>query len=155
MWSREEAQEKRKEFWTSFGVYMRKHIPKSHPKARWLNYKTGVSDVYFRMEVDHNGAKVCIDIQHRDEEIRELFYEQFQEFRGLLQASLGDDLIWEKEYVLEETGKRVSRIYNHLQYKNIYRKEDWRELFGFLEPNLLGFDEFWADFRDVFIELSR
>ena len=110
---------------------------------------------YFRMEVDHNGAKVCIDIQHRDEEIRELFYEQFQEFRGLLQASLGDDLIWEKEYVLEETGKRVSRIYNHLQYKNIYRKEDWRELFGFLEPNLLGFDEFWADFRDVFIELSR
>lgn len=155
MYSKEEAQEKRKEFWTAFGVYMRKHTPVSGPKARWLNYKTGVHDVFFRMEADNRDAKFCIDIQHRDKEIRALFYEQFTELKVVMESTIGQSLIWEPVYTLEETGKEISRIYTVLQYKNIYRKEDWAEMFQFFEELIVPLDEFWSDFKDIFIELQR
>lgn len=155
MWSREEAQERRKEFWTAFGVFMRKHIPLSHPKARWLNYKTGVRDVYFRLEADNTGAKVCIDIQHRDAEIRELFYEQFTELKVVLHDIVGEEMKWDEHFYFDEIEKEISRIYVQLPNKNIYRKDDWSEIFHFLEKHIVTLDEFWADYKDIFIELQR
>ena len=46
-------------------------------KVNWINYNTGVKNIYFRLEVDQHSARVFIDLQHKDEDIRELFYEQF------------------------------------------------------------------------------
>ena len=155
MYSKSEAAEKKKEFWTAFGVYMRKHPATSSSKSRRLNYRTGVKDVYIRLEVDNRGAKVCIDLQHRDKEIRALFYEQFTELKAVLHSTIGEELIWEPVCFLEETDKEVSRIYTQLQYKNIHRKEEWGDIFRFLEQYIVPIEEFWADYRDIFIELEK
>ena len=50
MFSRQEASQLRKEFWTAFGTYM-KPVPSAEgEKVNWLNYKTGEKDVFFKMD---------------------------------------------------------------------------------------------------------
>jgi hypothetical protein len=155
MYSKIEAAERRKEFWETFGEYMRKHPVKSNSKSSWLTYKTRVRDIYFRFEVDNRGAKVCIDIQHRDKEIRDLYYEQFTELKVVLESIMGMEFIWSPSYILEETDKEVCRIYTELHYKNINRKEDWEDLFQFLEKHIVPLDKFWEEYADIFIELGK
>ena len=42
-------------------------------KIKWINYPTKVKHIYVRLYADHKIAKVMIELQHKDEEIRGLF----------------------------------------------------------------------------------
>ena len=64
MYTTELASKQRKKFWTIFGQYM-KPVPGAGGEAvNWLNYKTGVRSVFFRMDADKQNAHVGIEIQH-------------------------------------------------------------------------------------------
>lgn len=157
MFSKADAKAWNQRFYTNFGTYMLKHVPQADPGLRaslkWLNYRTGVKDIYFRLEADKNKAIVAIDLQHPDEGVRELFFEQFQEFKGILESIAGP-LIWDENYTLEN-GRQVSRIYQQLGGVNYYKEDDWHTIFPFFEKYLLAFDEFWADFKEVFVQLAN
>lgn len=154
MFSKEEAKELTKLFWTSFGKYMGKHQSFHGKHIKWVNYKTGVKDVYFRLRADAKHAELTIDIQHKDDSIRKLFYEQFTELRRIFTDLVGE-WIWEED-IYNEAGQQVSKIYLPYDQKiNIYLKDTWADCFHFFEENMVKLDAFWAEFCDIFKELEK
>jgi hypothetical protein len=154
VYSREQASLIRKEFWTTFGQYMRPVPSASGMKANWINYRTGVKHIYFRMDADKRSARISIELTHPDAEIRELFFEQFTEFRAMLHDYLGELWDWQPA-VTDDTGKEISRIGIGISGVNVFRQEDWSRLISFFKPRIVALDEFWTDVYDVFDSLSR
>lgn len=156
MFSRKEAREWNKRFYTAFGVFMRKHTPQSdfYKKLKWLNYKTGVKNILFRIEATKKYGQVSIDMTHPDQGVREIFFEQFMEFRNALESYLSGEWIWEPEFELEN-GQQISRIYIRKEGLNLYREDDWGDFFRFFEQHFLELDAFWTDFKEGFVELAE
>ena len=153
MLSKAETKEITKLFWTSYGKYMQKHVPLFHPKTKWTNYKTRVKDIYFRLKANKKEAEIAIEIQHKNIEIQELFYEQFEELRNLYTSTVGE-WVWEK-LTFNEYGVQISKIYLTKKNVNIFDQNTWIEIFQFFEKHEILFDEFWSEFGDIFIDLDR
>ena len=56
MYSKEESARLRQQFWISFGQYMKPVPSASGSTVNWTNYKTGVKNIFFKMDVD---KKTC------------------------------------------------------------------------------------------------
>ena len=153
MFSRDEAKAWNERFYTLYGTYMRRHQPQAEGARQWLNYRTGVKNIFFRVEAKSREALASIELQHPDEGVRQLFLAQFAEFKKALESHTGP-LIWEENYTLEN-GRTVSRIYQQQKGVSLYKEDDWHQIFPFFEKYLLGFDAFWADFREAFIDLAE
>jgi hypothetical protein len=155
MYGKEESIALRKLFWTSFGKYIGHNKSASGKKGKWLNYKTGVKDIYFRMDVDKKTAKVSIDLQHSDPGIRVLFFEQFKEVKTVFESTTNSsDWIWLEEYT-DNFNKQISRIYVEIENVNLYDKNTWNVIFPFFSKHLLALDEFWEEFKDLFKQLEK
>ena len=152
MWSKEEARNRNIRFYTNFGVYMKKHAGEYGEKIRWVNYRTGVNSIRFKIEAFKNTSRVCIDIVNKDEGVREIFFEQFEEFKTLLSNSM-DKLDWVKEYRVD-TEIYITRIYAELKGPSINKESDWGEIYKFFEKNILALHEFWEISQDVFKDLE-
>lgn len=153
MYSKEEAKTLRKDFWTSFGVYMKKYNKVYHQKIRWVNYNTKCKDIYFRLEATKKKAYFSIDLQHRDESMRELFYEQFQELQMVIKDTFKYELTWLNDH--ESPFGNSSRIYTELENISVFNKNDWSEIFQFLEQNIIDAHTFWEDFGEIFKNLEN
>ncbi|MEN8957704.1 MAG: DUF4268 domain-containing protein [Flavobacteriales bacterium] len=153
MFSKEESKSLRKEFWTTFGVYMKKYNKVYHNKVRWVNYNTKCKDIYLRLDVDKKKALFSIDIQHKDEGMRGIFFEQFQELRAVITESFPQELIWEPDY-FNEFGE-LSRIYVELPNVSVFNKNTWQETFQFMEKNIVAGHDFWEDFGEIFLNLAE
>lgn len=155
MYGKEEAIELRKLFWTSFGKYIGHNKAASGKKAKWLNYKTGVKDIYFRMDVDKKTARVSIDIQHADPGIRGLFIEQFREVKTVFEnVTNTKEWIW-LEDITDPLNKEISRIYVEIEGVNLYNKDTWNIIFPFFSKHLIALDLFWDEFKDLFKQLEK
>ena len=152
MFTKEEKKAFKTDFWTSFGIYMRKHN-REFGKVHWVNYKTNIKDLYFRLDFDSKKAVFAIDLQHTDDGIRDLFYEQFTELKVVLTDAIGEGLIWEK-VMFNQHQKPISRLYIELDNVNLYKKEDWQQVFEFFEKRIVGLHRFWVDFNEIFIQLQ-
>ncbi len=153
MYSREEASKIRQEFWTIFGQYISPHQSITGQKVNWVNYKTGLKHIYFRMHADKRGAAISIDISHPDEGIQELFYEQFLEYKEILHQALGEEWNWQL-FIEDENHKTISRISTSIENVNIFNKQDWPKLISFLKPRIIALDDFWYDVKDGFEALK-
>ncbi|WP_207421447.1 DUF4268 domain-containing protein [Desertivirga brevis] len=153
MYTREQASQIRKEFWTAFGSYMAPIKSVEGVRVNWLNYKTGVKDVYFRLDADKRNAFVGIEITHPDEGIQELFFEQFQELKTILKSYLNEEWEW-LLHTTDENGKIICRIYTELNNVNVFNKNDWPALISFFKPRILALDEFWSDAKYSFESLK-
>lgn len=154
MFSKEEAKQRTTLFWTAFGRYMTRHTSARGGKYKWLNYRTGVKDIYFRLFADSKEARVSIELQHADPGIRELFYEQFWELETMIHNLSGTEWIWEPETFLPD-GREISRIFVRKKNVNLYNQADWSETFRFFEAHLLPLDEIWSMCEDVFKDLAK
>jgi hypothetical protein len=143
MYSRQEASQLRQEFWTAFGQYMAPLPSADGLKVNWVNYKTGIKDIYFRMNADNRKASISIDITHKDTGVQALYYEQFQQLKLPLQEALGESWNWQL-HTPDEWGNQFSRIYIELPGVNIFKREDWPELISFFKPRIRALDEFWS-----------
>lgn len=146
MFSKQEASQLRKEFWTAFGQYM-KPIPSADGEAvSWINYKTGEKDIFFKMEAGNKSAHIAIEIAHPDLDIQQLYYEQFLELKSLLYASLNEEWTWQL-HSTDEYGKVTSRIFKELPGKSVLNKEHWSALISFFKPRIIALDDFWSSAR--------
>lgn len=154
MLGREELKELRTEFWTAFGIVMKPHHSETGFNVRWTNYRTGVKDLYFRLDMEGKRAVVAIDFQHSDEGIRDLFWEQFNEYKAYFHSTMEEEWIWDDRYHPHLDIARA-RVWNFKEGVSLYKKETWPEAFAFLKSNMIKLDSFWNDVRLTFIELSR
>jgi len=153
MYTREEASQLRKEFWTTFGNYMSPQLSAEGLRTNWLNYKTGLKYVYFRLDADKKSASIAIEITHPDPGIQELFFEQFLELKTLLNGYLGEEWDWVL-HTSDENGKTISRIYKEIKPVNIFNRNDWHSLISFFKTRIIALDEFWNDAKYSFDSLK-
>lgn len=153
MYTREQASQIRQAFWTAYGMYMAPVPSAEGAKANWVNYKTGLKHVAFRMQADNKIASIAIELSHPDPEIQELFYEQFLELKDYLHSCLGEEWEWEL-HSTDEYGKVISRIYKALAPVNIFKQDDWPDLISFFKPRIIALDEFWSDAKYSFDALK-
>ena len=153
MRAKDETRQLHQEFYHGLGQRMKRQLSADGSRVRWTTYRTGLRDVYFRLEADGRVGRVCIDLQHADEGIRELFYEQFQELRLLLEDALGAGVEWEPRHFLRD-GKEIARIGVTMGGLNIYDRMHWSKLWDFFEEKLVALDGFWVDVRELFYALD-
>ncbi|WP_134089914.1 DUF4268 domain-containing protein [Olivibacter sp. XZL3] len=153
MYSKEEVSKIKQTFWTTFGQYMTSIPSSDGMRINWINYKTGFKHLFFKMDVGKKDASIFIDISHPDLGIQELFFEQFKEFKKILEGTLNEEWIWEL-HTTDEHGKVISRIYKQLQPVSIFEQTDWPAIISFLKPRIMGLDEFWSMVKDSFEALK-
>lgn len=149
MYNRKEISQIRTEFWIIFGQYL-KPVPNSQGyKTKWANYKTGVKDIYFRMKTEYDFASVGIELTHGDEELQELYFDQFLQFKTLLTQVTGEEWDW-KLHTKNEIGQKISKIEKILPKVNVMNSSDWPTIISFLKPRIIALDIFWEQVKPGF-----
>jgi hypothetical protein len=149
MYTRQEASLIRKKFWTSFGQYMRPLPGANGDTINWLNYKTGIRHLYFRMDADTTQASIAIELRHTNLSLQQQYFEQLQQVKILLEVQTGEDWKWELHQP-DEDGNMVSRVSIALEKVNIFDTADWPTIISFLKPRIQALDKFWDLVKDGF-----
>ena len=151
MFSKKELAQSRKEFWMIFGQYMSPVLSSEDEKINWINYKTGVKGLQFKMNVVQDVASISIEINHSDIEEQKIIFEKLLQLKHILNNCLKEDWNWAL-HVPGDGGKLVSKIYQERKGINIMRKEDWPALISFFKPRMTALDEFWNSVKYSFEE---
>ncbi|MGN6568768.1 MAG: DUF4268 domain-containing protein [Flavipsychrobacter sp.] len=153
MYTKQESSRLKQAFWTTFGQYMAPLPSAEGLKINWVNYKTGIQNIQFKMDADIAASTISIVLTHSDKEMQQLYFEQFEQLKTLLENTLEEKWIWQKSFT-NEYGKPESRIYNELKGMSIYNKEDWPALISFFKQRIVALDEFWSNARYAFESLG-
>ena len=140
MYSKEELKELKKEFWEGFGVYC-SHIPAlKRRKSKFLLYNTKMKSVEMKFDATREGAFVILEINHHDEKARLEKYEQFENYKVLMEKDFPEGLIWNFAYV-RETGNEVCRIYTQKTGIDLHRRIQWMEFYQFMATEMLKLEK--------------
>ena len=153
MYTKEEVSRQKQAFWTTFGRYMQPVLSAEGTVVGWLNYKTGIPGVQFKMEADHKHVSIAIVLSHKDDVLRTAHYEKLVELKAILEGELGGEVWQWQQHASDEWGKTVSSVRKELTGVNIHRKEDWPAMISFLKNRLIALDAFWSMARYGFEEL--
>lgn len=148
MYSRQEASQIRQTFWTRFGQYMRPLPGASGEPVNWLNYKTGIRHLYFRMDVSNTNAAIAIELKHPDPAEQDFYFGKLEQVRNLLEETVGEKWQW-LPHQTDDDGAVVSRIMTTLPGVNIFNEADWPAIISFLKPRIVALDAFWEMAKDV------
>jgi hypothetical protein len=154
MLSREEHKKRNIIFWTEFKNFMTSKKSSTGKRINWLNYPTEIKFIYLRLEVDKSGARVCFDIQAKDEGVRAIVWEQMEELKKVLTEAMGDEGIWIKTCYSNEL-QEFSRIKWELDTVNFYHDKDIEAIYNFFAEKLIAFDDFYQNFKDILILLVK
>jgi hypothetical protein len=149
MYSKQETSILKQQFWTSFGQYMAPVPSAEGVKINWVNYKTGIKDLNFKMEADNKVATISIVMAQADIARQTIFFNQFMQLKNVLRDVLQEEWQWVL-HMQDENNKTLSGIYTSLAGVNIFKKEDWPRIISFLKPRIIALDAFWNDVRDGF-----
>ncbi len=144
MYSKEQASLIRQSFWKAFGQYMSLQLSAEGMKINWINYKTGIRHLSFKMQTDNKSACIMIELSAPDDGIRELMMEQFLALKPMLDEHLGEEWQWYRD-IADEYGKRTGRISKCLEGVSIFNQEDWPALISFFKPRMIALDAFWSE----------
>jgi hypothetical protein len=154
MISKEEKKERNTSFWTSFQKEMRNVKSSNGRGINWINYPTGVKDIYIRMETTGKNTLFCIEIQPKDEGVRSILWEQMTELRKVMRDQMGEATGWnEFDHIFAE--RTVSRIYWEDISLNFYLDEDLMKIKSFLREKLVAFDIFYQEYKEILIALAE
>lgn len=141
MYSKEETQKLKREFWVTFA--------EKYPR-KWTLYDTKIKDFSFKFFVDNKKAQVLIDIEHRNEDKRIAYYEKLEALKNILEEEFIQDLVFEKNYILEN-GKAISRIWVEKPGVGFSNRKNWDDIFDFYNDKMSALELFYLEY-DEFIK---
>ncbi|MEL1254448.1 DUF4268 domain-containing protein [Flavobacterium sp. DGU38] len=141
MYSREESQKMKREFWVAFA--------EKYPR-KWILYDTKIKDFSFKFYVDNKKAQVLIDIEHRSDEKRNAYFEKIEALKNILEEEFVKDLVFEKNYTLE-SGKTISRIWVEKSGIGFSNRNNWDDIFDFFNEKMHALEMFYLEY-DEFIK---
>lgn len=154
MYSKEEASKLRQQFWIAFGKYMKPILSADGLPINWVNYKTGVKNVFFKMNADQRKTIISIEITHQDEETRAIYFEQFKALKLLFSDAVNEEWVWEKS-ILNEYGISFAQISVSLTGVSIFNQKNWPEIISFLKTRIIALDLFWVDVKPIFEAINQ
>ncbi|WP_310556988.1 DUF4268 domain-containing protein [Flavobacterium sp.] len=138
MYSKEEAQRLKREFWVAFA--------EKYPR-KWILYDTKIKDFSFKFYVDNKKAQVLIDIEMRDGEKRVAYFEKLESLKAILEEDYIKNLVFEKNHTLE-SGKTICRIWVELNSVSVSNRNYWDEIFDFFNAKMDALEGFYLEFDD-------
>ena len=154
MFSKEESRQLNLAFWNGFQDYISKNRSSNGRKINWLNYPSDIKSIFIRLEVDSKGARLCFDIQSKDDDIRALLFEQMSELKVVLEDITIEKPTWiENHYYLNK--QYISRIVWENNLLNFYKSEHRDLIYTFLAERLLKFDLFYQEYKEILIALAN
>lgn len=152
MYSKEAFKQLKIDFWDGFKNHMSKKRSTTGKRINWLHYPSDIPFIFIRSEVDAHSARFSIDIQHKDEGIRAIVWEQLNELKVVLETEMGADGVWIQN--LSSTAvPAFDRIIWERTDLNIHQAHNKEEIYTFLEDRLVRFDSFYQEFKDILINL--
>lgn len=148
MYTKQEASTLRQAFWTRFGQYMKPVLGAIGEPVNWLNYKTGIKGIFFRMDADREQASIAIEIRQADERLYLHYLEKITQLKSMLEETMGESWQWEIDQV-DASGNNHSRIGITLNGVNIFNSNDWPAIISFLKPRIVALDAFWNLAKDL------
>ena len=144
MYSKQENQQLKQEFWVAFA--------NEYPR-KWILYDTKIKDLSFKFFVDNTKAQVLIDIEHRNEEKRIDYFEKFESFKTILAADYINNLVYNKNYTLE-SGKTISRIWVEILDVSVSNRNYWNQIFDFFYENMHALEMFYLEYTDIIKDIQ-
>lgn len=144
MYSREENQRLKREFWIEFA--------EKYPR-KWILYDTKIKDFSFKFYVDNKKAQVLIDIEHRSDEKRIMYFEKLESLKTVLEDDFVKDLVFEKNFTLE-SGKSISRIWIEKSDVSVSNRKYWDEIFDFFFEKMNALEMFYFEYGDYIKDLE-
>ena len=144
MYSKEETQRLKREFWIEFS--------EKYPR-KWILYDTKIKDFSFKFYADNKKAQVLLDIEHRTDEKRLVYFEKLESLKTILEDDFVKDLVFEKHFTLE-SGKTISRIWVEKNGLSISNRNHWDEIFGFFYENMNALEMFYFEYGDYIRDLE-
>lgn len=144
MFSKEEAQRIKREFWVSFA---------EENSRKWLLYNTKIKDVAFKFHIDNKKAQVLLEIEPKDEKKRIIYYEKVESLKSILLEEYLPDAVFERDLYLEN-GKAVSRIWVEILNVSSNNKNTWPTVFEFFNEKMDAFERFFYEYQDYINDLE-
>lgn len=144
MYSKEEAQRLKREFWIAFA--------EKYPR-KWILYDTKIKDFSFKFYADNKKIQVLIDIEHRNDEKRTIYFEKIESLKTILEDDFVKDLVFEKNFTLE-SGKTISRIWVEKTGISISNRKHWDEIFDFFFEKMHALELFYFEYADYIKDLE-
>lgn len=141
MYSKEETQRLKREFWVAFA--------EKYPR-KWVLYDTKIKDFSFKFYVDNKKAQVLIDIEPRSNEKRIAYFEKLEALKSILEDEFVKDLVYERDYTLESS-KTISRIWVELTGVGVSNRNNWDAIFLFYFEKMNALELFFQEY-DEFIK---
>jgi hypothetical protein len=141
MYSKEENQKLKREFWITFSEKF---------SRKWVLYDTKIKDFSFKFYVENTKAQVQIDIEHRNEIKRIQYFEKLESLKNILEEEFISDLVFEKNFSLEN-GKTISRIWVEKLNVSVSNQKYWDEIFVFFNEKMSALELFYLEY-DEFIK---
>ncbi|MCO5269348.1 MAG: DUF4268 domain-containing protein [Brumimicrobium sp.] len=154
MLTKEERKEINTEFWANFKAFSKKHKGIRTKQINWINYPTYVKQLYIRLTCDTESARFAIEIQDKDEGIRDLIWDQLEELKKVLEKEMIEPGVWEKK-AFNIAGHSISRISWTLPGVSYLSKKDEEKIFPFFMQYLVRFDKFYSEYDEILISLTH
>lgn len=144
MYSKQESQQLKREFWVAFA--------EKYPR-KWVLYDTKIKDFSFKFYVDNKKAQVLIDIEHRSDEKRLAYFEKLEALKNILEEEFIADLVFEKNHTLE-SGKTISRIWIEKTGVGFSNRSNWEAIFDFFFEKMNALEMFYLEYDDFIKDIA-
>jgi hypothetical protein len=137
MYSKEEVQALKKEFWTAFAV--------AYPR-KWLLYDTKIKDFSFKFYIDNKKAEVLLAVEHKHPELKKKYFERLESLKTLLLEDYLPEASFDEYYRLD-TGKVIGKVWVEFPM-GFHNKNNWPQIFDFFYEKMDAFERFFYEFED-------
>lgn len=144
MYSKQENQQLKHEFWTAFAEKY---------KRKWVLYDTKIKDFSFKFFVDNTKARVMIDIEPRNDEKRLAYFEKLEALKGILEEEFVKDLVFHRNYTLEN-GKTISRIWVEKLDVSVSNRDYWNDIFDFFNDKMHALEMFYLEYDEYIKDIE-
>ena len=141
MYSKQENQKLKQEFWVTFA--------EKYPR-KWVLYDTKIKDFSFKFFVDNTKAQVSIEIEHRNDEKRLAYFEKLVALKNILEEEFIPDLVFQKKHTLEN-GKTISKIWVEQLGITVSNRSSWDSIYYFFYVKMNALELFYLEY-DEFIK---
>lgn len=148
MYSKEELKELKKEFWEGFGTYCAQVPALKRRKSKFMLYNTKMKGVEMKFDATREGAFVILEINLHNVKERLEKYEQFEQYKTIMEKNFPEGLIWDFAF-MREGGNEVCRIYTKKTGIDIHRRIHWMEFYQFMSTEMLKLEKAFIKVKDA------
>lgn len=145
MYSKEENQKLKHEFWVEFA--------QKYPR-KWVLYDTKIKDFSFKFFVENTKAQVHIDIEMKNRDLRMQYFDKLLALKNILEDEFVKELVFERNYTLEN-GKSISRIWVEKLNVSVSNRKYWDDIFDFFFEKMNALELFYLEYDEFIKDVEK